>query len=124
VSGSTERAIDLKPHGWSADDPFVVLTFRVFDGSAYPVAFERVVDGDSGNLVQSQPRLTEGAGGHWRRGHVAPLRLQLNTEQWSSLSEVATEGTLTDEINTGGAYLMVSGEFPDSLPLRFMPRAD
>ena len=60
-----ERAIELSPHGFSINDPFVILTFRIFNGAVCPVSFEKNVDGDvylESYLVLSQPSVTEGAG--------------------------------------------------------------
>ena len=117
------RSIELKPYGWSADDPFVELTFWIFNGSIHTVRLGGPVRGDVyvGKVkLLDAPKLTESGGG-WLHRHKGRLKMEqrMKRPQWEALNAAAEDQSTLDLLITGNVSVQVIVDFEGSHPTRF-----
>lgn len=85
-----KKTVDLKPYGWDERDPFVRITYHVFNGSLFPVFFTN----PRGNLYVSKSKLHEpptlvSGEGWWPSQETAQLKIDQKLKKgfWDELAQ-------------------------------------
>ena len=121
----TKRTVALDPAGWDERDPFIRITYHIFNGSQFEVLFGDP-KGDlylSGSKLHDNPTIPSGHGG-WRSHVTAQLKIdqRLKLEFWEELAENAN-GSVIEQL-TGGFNVSLEAKAPGMEEVRIGLSAD
>ena len=112
------QSVDLEPYGWDEADPFIRLTYQVFNGSMFGVTF----GAPSGEMYlgnrkfHDSPKVYQGGGTHSPHS-TAQIHIdqRLKLEFWNQLKEEAAKGSGSVILSlNSGINISVQADYPGS----------